>query len=150
LVREANAYTSRPQARAAVRERVAAAIRSHRPRVVVAHSLGSVVAYEALHAFPELEVELLVTLGSPLGLPTLARRLEPAMRHGQGARPAGVERWVNIADGGDLVALPPKLGGLFPVDTHATTDIGWLDPHTLGGYLANGVTAAAIAPYLSS
>ena len=35
----------------------------------MAHSLGTVVAYEALHAHPGLHVYLLVTLGSPLALP---------------------------------------------------------------------------------
>lgn len=148
LIREVNAYTSRPELRAAVRARVAGVVVAQRPRVLVAHSLGSVVVYETLHAFPELEVELLVTLGSPLGLPWLSRRLEPALRHGRGARPAGVRRWVNIADAGDLVAVPPKLGGLFPVDAHETTEIGPLDPHTLGGYLAGGLAAATITPYL--
>ncbi|WP_407917715.1 hypothetical protein [Kitasatospora sp. NE20-6] len=150
LIREVDAYTSRPQVRKAVRERVREAIRAHRPQVVVAHSLGSVVAWETLCASPELDVELLVTLGSPLGLPALTQRLEPPLRHGKGLRPAGVRRWVNIADGGDLVALPPELGGIFPVDTHMTTGIGPFDLHTLGGYLSNGMAAAAMAPYLSS
>ncbi|MFF1325085.1 hypothetical protein ACFVZZ_37475 [Streptomyces chartreusis] len=149
LIRELDAYTSRPQVRAAARDRVAGAIRAQRPHVVVAHSLGSVVAWETLHAYPDLEVELLVTLGSPLGLPTLTRKLEPALRHGEGSRSPGVRRWVNIADAGDLVAVPPELGGRFPVEEHATTDIGLFDPHTLGGYLASGLTAAAIAPYLT-
>ena len=35
----------------------------------MAHFLGTVVAYEALHAHPDLHVHLLVTLGSPLALP---------------------------------------------------------------------------------
>lgn len=52
-------------ARAAAREEVAGVISSTGARVVIAHSLGSVVAYEALHAHPELEVDLLLTLGSP-------------------------------------------------------------------------------------
>lgn len=39
------------------------------PRIVMAHSLGSAVAYEALHAHPELRPELFLTLGSPLALP---------------------------------------------------------------------------------
>lgn len=149
LIRELDAYTSRPQVRAAVRDRVAGTIRAQRPHVVVAHSLGSVVAWETLHANPDLEVELLVTLGSPLGLPTMIRKLEPALRHGEGSRSPGVRRWVNIADTGDLVAVPPELGGRFLVEEHATTDIGLFDPHTLGGYLASGLTAAAIAPYLT-
>ena len=56
-------------ARLAAREEVATRIAQRRPRIVIAHSLGTVVAYEALHAHPELEVELLLTLGSPLALP---------------------------------------------------------------------------------
>jgi pimeloyl-ACP methyl ester carboxylesterase len=36
--------------------------------VVVAHSLGSVVAYEGLCAHPEWRVRGLVTLGSPLAI----------------------------------------------------------------------------------
>ena len=39
--------------------------------VIVAHSLGSVVAYEALCAHPEWPVRNLVTLGSPLGIRNL-------------------------------------------------------------------------------
>ena len=35
----------------------------------MAHFLGTVVAYEALHVHPDLHVYLLVTLGSPLALP---------------------------------------------------------------------------------
>ena len=35
----------------------------------MAHFLGTVVAYEALHAHPDLHVYRLVTPGSPLALP---------------------------------------------------------------------------------
>ena len=35
----------------------------------MAHFMGTVVAYEALHAHPDLHVYLLVTPGSPLALP---------------------------------------------------------------------------------
>ncbi|MCX4650264.1 MULTISPECIES: hypothetical protein [unclassified Streptomyces] len=148
LILEVHAYTSRPQTRAAARDRVAAAIAGCGSRVVVSHSLGTVVAYETLHAYPDLEVELLVTLGSPLGLPSLSRTLEPALRHGKGAKPHRVGRWVNIADVGDLVALPSELGGMFPVDLHQSDDIGLLDSHTLDAYLSSGMAAAAVAAYL--
>jgi hypothetical protein len=147
-LREAEAYTTWPDRRRLVRERVAATIGRQRPSVVVAHSLGSYIAYETLHAFPDLQVELLVTLGSPLRVPALARRLDPALRGGRGAMPAGVGRWVNLADAGDLVAVPPRLAEVFPVDVDEVCDTGW-GFHGLGGYLANGLTAAAIAPYVS-
>ncbi|MFF8594191.1 hypothetical protein ACF061_22605 [Streptomyces sp. NPDC015220] len=147
-VRDLDAYTSRPGRRRLVRETVATAIRDSGARVVVAHSLGSVVAYETLHAHPDLEVDLLLTLGSPLGLPAMLRKLEPEPVDLRGARPPGVRHWVNIADVGDLVAVPPRLGDAFPVDLHHTTDIGLFDPHTLGGYLSDGLTAAALASRL--
>jgi hypothetical protein len=149
FLQDTDAYTSRPRRRQQAREVVAQTIREHRPTVVVAHSLGSVVAYEALHEFSDLRVELLVTLGSPLGLPAMMRKLDPEPIGGYGQRPTGVARWVNIADAGDFVALPPKLGGCFPVDAHEATDIGLLAFHSLERYLADGMTGAAIAPYLA-
>ncbi|CAN3985953.1 hypothetical protein [Kitasatospora purpeofusca] len=146
-LREVEAYTTWPRRRELVRTRVAGVIREEVPSVVIAHSLGSYITYETLHAHPDLEVELLVTVGSPLRVPSLARRLDPALRAGRGARPAGVKRWVNIADLGDVVAVPPKLAEVFPVDADESCDNG-LGFHGFGGYLANGLLAAAVAPYI--
>jgi hypothetical protein len=141
------AYLTRPPVRRRVREVVAEAIAEHRPRIVLAHSLGSVVAYEVLHELGT-PVELLVTLGSPLGLGgSVFNGLDPAPVGGAGARPPGVRRWVNIADPGDLVAVPRRLGDRFPVDRHDEAYVGPVDFHTMGGYLACGLTAAAVAPY---
>ncbi|MFE1907958.1 hypothetical protein ACFW96_30455 [Streptomyces gardneri] len=147
-VHEVEAYTSQPDRRALVRARVADLVRREAPAVVIAHSLGSYITYEALHAYPDLEVELLVTVGSPLRVPSLLRRLDPPLRSGRGARPAGVQEWVNIADVGDPVAVPPKLGEVFPVDSDETCDNGF-DAHGLGGYLSNDLLAGIIAPHLS-
>ncbi|MFD7730360.1 hypothetical protein ACFV6F_08250 [Kitasatospora phosalacinea] len=147
MLKEVEAYTAVPGRREAVQARVAEVIRREHPRVVVAHSLGSIVAYETLHAHPELEVELLVTVGSPLRVPIVLQRLVPPPQQGRGAKPAGVARWVNIADVGDLVAVPPKLSEAFPVDQDETVGLG-LGFHGFGSYLSNGLCAAAIAPYL--
>ncbi|MEY9874195.1 hypothetical protein ABH931_003689 [Streptacidiphilus sp. MAP12-33] len=145
LAREVSVYLTHPPRRRAARDRVAETIRRVRPRVVLAHSLGSVVTYEALHAHPDLEVPLLITLGSPLGLSGgLFEALDPAPRQGRGSRPPGVGRWVNLADRGDLVAVPRRLGDRFPVDEHDETSIGRLDFHTLGSYLASGRTVTAL------
>jgi hypothetical protein len=148
FLREVFVYLSRPALRTRVRAVVIDALRTHRPKVVVAHSLGSVVAYEALHARPDLEVDLLVTVGSPLGLPEVVfDSLDPEPRGGRGATPPGVRRWVNIADPGDLVAVPRRLGDRFDVDHHAEAHIGVLDFHTMAGYLSCGLTGAAVHPY---
>ncbi|MFD7656412.1 serine peptidase [Actinosynnema sp. NPDC059797] len=149
LIREVSAYTGQRHRREAARDRVAEVIRRARPSVVVAHSLGSVVAYETLHAHPELEVDLLVTLGSPLGAPgAVFHALDPAPRGERGAKPAGVARWEDYADLGDLVALPPELGGRFPVDHHANVHIGLLDFHTLGAYLRHPEVARVLTRHV--
>lgn len=67
---------------------------------------------------------------------------------GRAARPPGLGRWANIADRGDLVAVPRELGGRFPVDQHVDSHIALLDFHLMGNYLRSGMTATAIAPYV--
>ncbi|MFD0597424.1 hypothetical protein ACFQZ4_38305 [Catellatospora coxensis] len=77
-LKQVTSYFTDPAVRAAARDRFAAAIGDD-TRVVVAHSLGSVVAYEALCARPGWPVTDLVTLGSPLGVPHLVtHRLDPS------------------------------------------------------------------------
>lgn len=143
---EVYGYLASPGRRRSARETVAEAVRRSGAKVVVAHSLGSVVTYEALHAHPDLGVEVLITLGSPLGLPgAVFDMLEPAPLSGYGQKPPQIRHWINIADSGDLVALPRRLGDRFPVDTHHEAQMALLDFHTLNTYLAHGLTATAMA-----
>ncbi|WP_331769784.1 hypothetical protein OG948_39325 (plasmid) [Embleya sp. NBC_00888] len=142
LCREVTTYLNHPDnpARSAARARVTDILETTGARVVIAHSLGSVVAYEALWARPDLEVDLLVTLGSPLALPhAILPRLRPAPVDGRGARPPGVARWVNLADPGDIVAVPQ--GGIARtftgVDTDEHTLIHTFDFHHAKNYLAH-------------
>ncbi len=134
--REVHTYLSTPDSprRVNARDAVANALAQHRPEVVVAHSLGSVVTFEALWSRPDLDVPLLVTLGSPLAMPgVVVERLRvPALR-----RPPGVRRWVNLADIGDVVALPRVgLGQAFDgVEEDISVTIGTWDFHTVGAYL---------------
>ncbi|MGW3819652.1 hypothetical protein [Streptomyces sp. NPDC005046] len=141
--------------RAAAREEVAARIARHRPGIVIAHSLGSVVAYEALHAHPELQPDLFLTLGSPLAMPRVVfDRLIPAPRPTgpavQGVRLPGRSRWVNIADPGDPLAVPPQLSSHFDgiVLDHTTVISPLFRFHHATNYLQSAATAATVAPYL--
>ncbi|OPC84128.1 hypothetical protein B4N89_27245 [Embleya scabrispora] len=140
--REVPAYLKNPDspARAAARSRVTDTLETTGARIVIAHSLGSVVAYEALWARPDLNVDLLVTLGSPLALPhAVLPRLRPAPVDGRGARPPGAARWVNLADPGDIVAIPKGgIGRTFEgVDTDEHTLIHAFDFHLAKNYLAH-------------
>ena len=86
---------------------IAAQLNDYSPRVVNAHSLGSVVTHEAFFDRPRPPIDLLVTVGSPLGMPgVIFERLRPAPADGLGVKPPGATRWVNIADPGDFVAAP--------------------------------------------
>ncbi|MFI1167680.1 serine peptidase [Streptomyces sp. NPDC020801] len=124
---------------------VARTISEERPGVVVAHSLGSVVAYEALWTIPDVPIDLLLTLGSPLGMPRIVfDRLTPSPG-ARGQRPPGVRRWVNIADPGDVVAVPRPLEPHFDLDQDIETAIGLLDFHTAAAYLTAARTSEILA-----
>ena len=115
-LRQVRDYLHEPDIRQAGPQRVRGGGRAG-TRVLVGHSLGSVVAYEALCANPEWPVTMLVTLGSPLGIPNLIfDRLQPAPAGGSGGRDRGAggragRAWTNVADQGDVVALVKDLRG---------------------------------------
>lgn len=148
--REAHLYLTDSDRRHAVRGEVADTIAARQPAAVIAHSLGSVVTYETLWAHPDLHIDLLITLGSPLALPdVIFPQLDPAPTNGKGHRPPGVRRWINIADPGDFIAIPRGLAPHFDgIDTDLTTPIGIFDTHKVTGYLACPTTAAALATLL--
>ncbi len=133
-----------------VRAAVAETIRRNQPKAVIAHSLGSVVTYETLWANPDLEVDLLITLGSPLGMRNVVfERLLPAPTDGRGKKPPSVRRWVNIADKDDIAAIPAALRGCFAgVDQEVLVNLDWLDFHTVEKYLGCGALNEPLKPYL--
>jgi hypothetical protein len=143
---EVPAYFSRDQVRSEAQARVLKLV-DPGTRVVVGHSLGSVVAYEALHRADQ-DVTL-VTLGSPLGLRTVIYdELQPAPPRVPGC----VTQWHNFVDRDDLVAAVDDLEPLFPPApgrdviprTNSSLDNG-SQPHDAGPYLTKKSVGAAIA-----
>jgi hypothetical protein len=120
-------------------------------RVLVGHSLGSVVAYEAAHRLQQ-PLPLLVTLGSPLGLRSIVyERLRPQPP----GFPPWVARWVNVADRDDFVAAAPDLTRLFASGrpAEALFEGGWTvdngaEPHRATFYLTKQQTARPIGQTL--
>lgn len=141
-----------PAPRHAAQQIVRDEITSHQPRVVIAHSLGSVVAYEALCTMPDYRVDLLLTLGSPLAMPDVVYpKIQPTPPTvGRAPSPPCVRTWINIADPGDLVAVPRHLSRHFTgIHADLTPPISVFDFHKVHNYLANPTTAAALLPYLT-
>jgi hypothetical protein len=147
-LRQVVRYFDDPLLREVVQGRVSRRI-GPETRVVIGHSLGSVVAYEAVCARPE-GVKLFVSLGSPLGIRNVVfDKLVPAPgADGIGQWPGGVERWINVAATGDIVAAQKALAPLFGegVEDHLI-DSGW-DAHSSTRYLNTAAAGSAIAAAL--
>lgn len=140
-LRQVRLYLTDAEIRRTVQDRVAAAVDDD-VRVLIGHSLGAVVAYEALCAHPEWPVEALVTLGAPLGIRNLVferLRPPPAMSEGRllGRWPGAVRAWTNVADAGDPVALVKDLSPQF-------------GPGVASFVVSNGARAHAVSPYLTA
>ena len=147
-LRQVRSFLHDPGVKRLALERLAERIAPN-TRVLIAHSLGSVVAYEALCANPQWKVDTFVTLGSPLGIPGLVFDvLTPRPQNGRGAWPH-VRRWVNVADQGDIVALQKTLAPSFgPVDDRLVHN-GW-KAHDVTHYLSARTTGEALAAALAA
>jgi pimeloyl-ACP methyl ester carboxylesterase len=129
-------------------DRVASRISSD-TRVVIGHSFGSIVAYEALCAHPEWPVHTLVTVGSPLGISQLIScRLNPAPNPAADRLPGGVRRWVNLSDPEDLVALVPNLASRFGPQVEDYLVNNGRQRHDLNRYLGHPELGSAVAAAL--
>jgi hypothetical protein len=149
FIKQVHRYFAEPQVRAQVVDRVAREIGPD-TRVVVGHSLGSVVAYEALCAHPDRPVRMLVTLGSPLGIRHLVfDRLQPAPADGLGAWPGEVASWTNIADDGDVVALVKELRPWFGQRVEDLRVHNGAKAHDISPYLTARETGRAVAAALA-
>ncbi|RMI28757.1 hypothetical protein [Streptomyces triticirhizae] len=117
--------------------------------MVVAHSLGTVVAYEALCAERRHRDLTLVTLGSPLGIRNLVLdRLDPAPLSGRARWPGAVRAWTNVADGSDVVALVPELAPAFGEAVRDVRVHNGTHAHDARPYLTAAETGRAIAEAL--
>jgi len=143
-----------------------AAHESHRPVLLIAHSMGSVIAYDSLwemshDARDELQLDVFLTMGSPLGQNYLQRRILGHDLSGTARYPENIRRWINLAAVGDMTAIDPVLkndfGEMLDLDiVECIDDIeiynffrlqGELNVHAEYGYLVNNVTAGIVADW---
>lgn len=143
LLKQVRAYLHDLEIKQAIQKRLVEKVTAD-TRVIIGHSLGSVVAYECVCAHPEWNVQTLVTLGSPLGMsPIIFNALTPSPELGKGMYPK-VKHWVNVADQGDIVALEKKLAPKFGLVVDRLVHNGW-ESHSATRYLNAKETGHAIA-----
>lgn len=143
-----------------------AAWEAGRPVLLAAHSMGSVIAYDALWEMSrdvrdKLRIDLLLTMGSPLGQGYLQRRILGHDKPGAERYPDNIRRWVNLSAVGDMTAVNPylkndfgemvRLGLIEHIDDIEIFNFfrldGELNAHAEYGYLVNKVTAAVVADW---
>lgn len=153
--------------RALVRAQLEAAWAAHDRVLLLGHSLGSVIAYDALWDLSSEgrseRVDLLITMGSPLATRFVRRRLRGAGVEGASAYPRNIRRWANLSARGDTTALRPRLKPFF----HEMLDLGLtesiedyadlenyfrgsigLNAHESYGYLAQRTLAELVGDWL--
>jgi hypothetical protein len=118
------------------------------PLVVISHDLGALIAYDVLsdRHLPEIDVRLLITLGSPLGYAEILLPDQPAL-----TKPKPVQQWYNFVDPVDAIALDADLAENFRwASTVENTQIDNRSPnhHAACGYLGATQVRSTVAAHL--
>ena len=153
-------------ARRMLKMRLRAADEAGHPVLLIAHSMGSVIAYDSLwemsHSSRDrLRLDMLLTMGSPLGQRYMQKRLKGAGQPGYARFPTNIGRWKNLAAIGDLTALDRELtddfDGMLELGLLESFEderlLNWfrldgqLNVHAEYGYLVNERTARTIVEW---
>ena len=143
-------YYTDEEKRKKMRARLSDLLRQHQNDKIflIAHSMGSIIAYDVLRQFEKTEptnVEHFVTMGSPLGLPFVTLKIR--QEFGATRSPENVQRWTTIADPRDRVAIDCSLSDEYTANASGiqAQDIlvhnGYVSPsekknhHKIYGYL---------------
>lgn len=142
-------------------------IEKKEPILLIGHSLGSVIAYDTLWELSHQEslhvkVDFL-TVGSPLGMHYVQRRLMGMKGNVEKTYPMLIRHWINLSSEGDIVALERnfhnsfkhmlKQGLVTSIEDHSHSIYNYyrsdegLDCHRSYGYLVNPAVGSIIAEW---
>jgi len=133
------------KAREIILEHVAHELIKHRRNdiMLVGHSMGSIIAYDILTTLTqEIEVDNLVTIGSPLGIPVvmskIAAEIHPKPAKGEKliTPPNVIRNWFNISDLSDKIAFNYNLNDDFAANNR---NVRAVDKVVVNDYEINGV-----------
>ena len=109
FLEDVESYFANERLRDLAIDRVAEAVNEANDEIVLlGHSLGSVVAYDFVRNRPGASMRGFITLGAPLGLPTVLRRIETPQF------PERATRWANFLESRDFVTGGVRLREYYP------------------------------------
>ena len=127
-----------------VHQRVLKCLDEHEPHIIVAHSLGTVIAYNLLQRLdPKYNIQRFITLASPLAFRVIqAKILHPILR------PTILQGdWFNFYSQDDFLSAFPLSTAPFNFEPHILNQRirTFIDhPHNIAGYLQNPAVIQAI------
>jgi len=158
------------EAKVAIGLHLADVLRKHREKkiMLIAHSMGSIIAYDVLTAYaPEVDIDTLVTIGSPLGLPVIQRKLMVDNKSGDALNkmlrtPENIlQNWYNLSDLKDKISIDYRIGDDFaansrqvrPADKIVVNNYKFRalqNPHKSFGYLRTLEMATIVRDFLET
>ena len=150
-----------------IRDRLRHTIKQHKNEkiLLIAHSMGSIIAYDVLYMMAKEEgIHTFITLGSPLGLPMIRKKFfeEHQLSFNTESKyntPDSIQRWYNFADDDDSITVYrglqkeflPNKDNLIPQDfvVHNNyKDWHTTNAHKSYGYLRTPEIAKVITEFL--
>jgi len=146
-----------------VRERLAEVLRKNRGKeiMLIGHSMGSIVAVDTLkYIVPEIPIHSFVTIGSPLGIPVLLKKMQQENGETDLCTPENIRNyWYNFFDPEDAIPMHYLLSdkfeknslGVKPIDVVVHNDYEndvERNPHKAYGYLRMPNMAKLTAEFL--
>ena len=151
-----NKKVEKCKAKEIILEHVAHELIKHRRKdiMLIGHSMGSIIAYDILTTLAqELEIDNLVTIGSPLGIPVVMSRIaaeihpKPPKGEKLTTPPNIIHNWFNISDLSDKIAFNYNLRDDFAANDYEIN--GEKNPHKSFGYLRTPDFARIVVDFLT-
>lgn len=142
--RDLATYYSNKEKRELIRERLVSELKKHKKDdiLLITHSMGTIISYEVLTFLcPEIKIDTLITIGSPLGFPLIKARIATEMNIKNKAdmhltTPDNISKyWFNLADINDKVAMGYKLSNDYTANIN---NVSVIDYQVHNDYKANG------------
>ena len=142
-------YLDNPDFIREVHERIARQLNGRKPCIVIAHSLGSVIAYNHLIQHPELNVQRFITLGAPMAFQVIQEHLPQPI-----VRPEAIKGdWINFYSTDDFLTAFPLSEPPFQFEPEIINygiRAHIHRPHDITGYLLHPQVVEAILELLKN